>query len=135
MTADPYTGVRTRDNILLSDEEEIDDLIARVAHVQRVVAEFHAPTPTVPAVADEDDQTIIARQKQLIEDMKADWDKLNEFFNTTAQKRDWCSDYEARLHSYNQHFTVLRMVGRPRNWVGGTDTWKTVDGSGPGSYG
>ena len=77
----------------------------------------------------------IAKLKQLVEDMFADWQKLNEIYNITAQTRDWCSDYEERQHNYNEQFKVLRLVGRPRNWYGSTSNWKSLDGSDYGDNG
>jgi len=132
VSIDPYTGVRTRENIVAVGD---DDLEVRVTHLQTAVAGYNAGTRDrsfeqnlVPA-EDLPAHETVAQLRQLIADMEHDWKTLNGFFNKTAQTRDWCSEYEERLQNYNQSFKVLRMVGRPRNWVGSTCVWKSVDGN------
>jgi hypothetical protein len=136
MDDDPYTGVRTRENIV-AEPDEFDATVEALRELisQRPALSSYTTAETrafeqnlVPAEGISQAETI-ARLRQTVADMQHDWETLNGFFNHTAQTRDWCSDYEDRLYNYNQSFKVLQMVGRPRNWVGSSSCWKGVDGS------
>lgn len=48
----------------------------------------------------------------LVEDMRHDWDLMNEFINTQATMFGWCDEYEERLLKYNPSFRVLQAHGR-----------------------
>lgn len=118
---DVYAGIRTRENIVEADE---------YSPGVRVLAGGMIPSShanVVPAAGLTVDQEVTAL-RQLIADMEHDWRALNEFFNTTAVNRRWCTEYEERLRNYNASFRVLRMVGRPENWVGSSSSWIEPDG-------
>jgi len=158
LTIDPYAGIRTRENIVEVDAEFNDNalraaLMRNSPHREALAVDGSMPNldddvvfndilhpaaftagsrayecNLVPA-EDVPAHERIAQLKQLVEDMFADWCKLNEIYNITAKQRDWCSDYEERQANYNEQFKVLRLVGRPNNWYGSTSNWKTLDGS------
>lgn len=44
--------------------------------------------------------------------MQEDWQKLNRFYNATAMRYGWCSDWEERIRRYNNEFRVLKLQGR-----------------------
>lgn len=55
---------------------------------------------------------LVAQLRQSIEDMCSDWKEANRIMNTQATAFGWCFEYEDRMDKYNEHFTVLKMVGR-----------------------
>jgi hypothetical protein len=48
----------------------------------------------------------------LVEQMATDWRILNDIHNQSAQRNNWCGEYEDRQYRHNQSFRVLKLVGR-----------------------
>jgi len=55
-------------------------------------------------------------RKQVAE-QQADWATLNGILNATAHEYEWCSEFEDRLHAYNQQFRRLKLEGRANQGV------------------
>ena len=125
--SDAYTGIRTRANIVAFTDEWVD---GGAVWSQTPPAAIAITVGTQENLDDgldltDPDATIAALRKR-IADMRHDWDQLNEFLNATARNRDWCSDYEDRIHHYNDYFRVLKLADRES--FGVRSTWTSTHG-------
>lgn len=50
------------------------------------------------------------------ETYRADFDRLNVFLNEYANDKRMCSDYESTLEEWNNSFSLLKLVGRLRDY-------------------
>ena len=80
-------------------------------------------TDSIVGVTHHIDAELLAKQVALdtalatIATMKADWAQLNKLMVTEADDRDWCSEYDEKVDSWNNSLTLLQLTSRIKTFT------------------
>lgn len=68
------------------------------------------------------DKELVARSRAMesavteLDDVRSDFEKLNQLLNEYADDDSLCSEYEDTLDEWNESFAVMKLVGRKQDW-------------------